>query len=442
MTTLPNILYIHSHDTGRYIQPYGYAVPTPNLQRLAEEGVLFRQAFCAAPSCSPSRAALLTGAAPHTNGMLGLAHFGFSLNDYSQHILHTLRKAGYYSALSGMQHIDNWPASGFPMGHRIGYDALLTEEDARQGRGYQTVEDRAVEFLTHHPPQPFFLSVGFQETHRVFPDPAPDISPNHVRPPAPLPDTPVTRRDMAGLITQARLLDHKMGIVLHALDETGLAENTIVVCTTDHGLAFPGMKCTLTDHGTAVFLILRGPGGLTGGKTIDALVSHIDLFPTLCDLVGIEKPAWLHGRSLLPLVRGEQEEIHDVLFSEVTFHAAYEPMRAARTRRWKYTRRFEERSGPVLPNTDDSPSKTLWMEHGWRERAPATEQLYDLIFDPNEAHNLAEEPACAQIKAEMAEHLRAWMVATHDPLLNGPLAWPEGFTRVHPDKISPNHLEK
>ena len=91
----PNILYLHSHDTGRYIQPYGYAVPTPNLQRLAEEGVLFRQAFCASPTCSPSRAALLTGMFPHVNGMLGLAHFGFTLNDYSQHIVHTLRRAGY-----------------------------------------------------------------------------------------------------------------------------------------------------------------------------------------------------------------------------------------------------------------------------------------------------------------------------------------------------------
>src|SRR5947207_3061874 len=84
-TSSPNILYLHSHDTGRYIQPYGYAVPTPNLQKLASEGFLFRRAFDAAPTCSPSRAALLTGHCPHENGMLGLAHRGFSLNDYNQH---------------------------------------------------------------------------------------------------------------------------------------------------------------------------------------------------------------------------------------------------------------------------------------------------------------------------------------------------------------------
>lgn len=106
----PNILYIHSHDTGRFTSPYGYQVPTPNLQGLASEGIVFRQAFCAAPTCSPSRASLLTGACPHSNGMLGLAHRGFALNDYRQHIIHTLRReAGYRSTLIGLQHIANDP---------------------------------------------------------------------------------------------------------------------------------------------------------------------------------------------------------------------------------------------------------------------------------------------------------------------------------------------
>ena len=96
----PNILYIHSHDTGRYVQPYGHAIPTPHIQRLAEEGVLFRKAFCAAPTCSPSRASLLTGQHAHNSGMLGLAHRGFKLNDYKQHWLYTLRGLGYHCASS------------------------------------------------------------------------------------------------------------------------------------------------------------------------------------------------------------------------------------------------------------------------------------------------------------------------------------------------------
>ncbi len=105
----PNILYIHSHDTGRYVQPYGYGVATPCIQRLAAEGVLFRQAFCAAPTCSPSRAALLTGQSAHSSGMLGLAHRGWKLHDYGQHILHTLKKIGYHTALAGIQHIAAGP---------------------------------------------------------------------------------------------------------------------------------------------------------------------------------------------------------------------------------------------------------------------------------------------------------------------------------------------
>src|SRR5450432_4840415 len=115
----PNILYIHSHDTGRYLEPYGHAVPAPNLQRLAEGGVLFRKAFNAAPTCSPSRASLLTGMCPHSNGMFGLAHRGFVLNDYKQHVLHTLRPAGYYSALFGIQHVAKDQ-------NIIGYDKVQT----------------------------------------------------------------------------------------------------------------------------------------------------------------------------------------------------------------------------------------------------------------------------------------------------------------------------
>ena len=121
---LPNILYIHSHDSGRYLQPFGAPVPTPNLQRLAESGILFRKAFSAAPTCSPSRAALLTGQSPHASGMLGLAHRGFALHDYSQHILHTLRPHGYIAALAGIQHIAKTPAP-------IGYDQVLSTRSTR-----------------------------------------------------------------------------------------------------------------------------------------------------------------------------------------------------------------------------------------------------------------------------------------------------------------------
>lgn len=426
MTKQPNIIYLHAHDTGRYIQPYGYAVPTPNLQKLAEEGVLFRQAFCVSPTCSPSRSALLTGCVPHNNGMIGLAHLGFGLNDYRQHILHTLRQAGYVTVLAGVQHIARDP-------RKIGYDTVMD--------GPRPEEERAIDFLRSKPAKPFFLDIGFNNTHRVYPTPEARDNPNYLRPPAPLPDTPETRRDMAGFVRSAREWDEKIGRVLAAVDENGLAEDTLVICTTDHGLPWPAMKCNLTDHGTGVLLILRGPGGLSGGKVIDALVSHIDLFPTICDLLEIRPPAWLQGHSLLPIIRGEVDEINEAVFSEVNFHAAYEPLRSVRTRRWRYIRRFDGRARPVLANCDDSPSKDLWLANGWREREMfSEEQLFDLVFDPNETCNLAGNPAFAQPLDEMRTRLDAWMRATNDPLLQGPLEWPEGYPHLSPDDLTPTAL--
>ncbi len=423
----PNILYIHSHDTGRYVQPYGYAVPTPNLQRLAEQGILFRQAFCAAPTCSPSRAALLTGQSPHSCGMLGLAHRGFALHDYRRHLVHTLRDAGYTSTLAGVQHIAEDAGT-------IGYDQILNVE----GHDVEHVAPAAVEFIQGGPSRPFFLSVGFFETHRVFPTLESARTANYLRPPAPLPDVPQTRHDMARFAESAARYDEGVGMILDALESAGLAEQTLVIATTDHGVAFPGMKCTLTDHGTGVMLILRGPGGFDGGQVCDAMVSHLDVFPTICELIETEPPGRLEGRSLLPLLRGEAEEIHETLFSEVTYHAAYEPQRAARTPRWKYIRRFDDRSKPVLPNCDDGPSKDLWIEHGWAGHPPAAEQLHDLIFDPNEARNLTGEPSMAEVLDEMRGRLDAWMRATDDPLLHGAVPAPRGAEVNDPDGTSPN----
>ena len=421
----PNILYLHSHDTGRYVQPYGHAIPTPNIQRLAGEGVLFRQAFCAGPTCSPSRAALVTGQCPHSSGMLGLAHRGFSLYDYEQHIVRTLQAVGYRATLIGTQHVTRDPS-------RIGYDRVVDLPN----RSAKHVAPAAAEFLSDAP-GPFFLSVGFSETHRSFPEPGPTEDPRYCQPPYPLPDTPETRRDMAAFKTSARILDEGIGTALDALDANGLAENTLVIYTTDHGIAFPGMKCNLTDHGIGVMLTMRGPGGFTVGRVCDAMVSQIDLFPTLCDLLEIEPPSWLQGRTMMPLIRGEAEEINDEIFAEVTYHAAYEPQRAVRTRRWKYIRRFEDRESPVLPNCDDSPSKDLWLAHGWRDRSPASEQLYDLIFDPHETHNRVGDPSTSAILDAMRARLDRWMHATEDPLLRGPVPAPSGAAVNDPDGLSP-----
>ena len=150
----------------------------------------------------------------------------------------------------------------------------------------------------------------------------------------------------------------------------------------------------------------------------------------------------LQGRSIMPLVRREAEEINEAVFAEVTYHAAYEPQRAVRTRRWKYIRRFEERAGPVLPNCDDSHSKQYLLERGWRERAPEPEQLYDLVFDPNEARNLAADPGSAGALDGMRRRLDRWMQETGDPLLSGPVPAPAGARINDEDGLSPGETPR
>jgi arylsulfatase A-like enzyme len=400
-----HIVYLHSHDTGRHVQPYGHQVATPNIQRLAEQGVLFRQAFSAAPVCSGSRAALLTGEYAHTNGMLGLAHRGYRLVDYHHHLVHTLRAAGYTSTLIGEQHVAPDPED-------IGYDRIvpLASHEASE------VAPAAVRAI-REAEGPAFFSIGFFETHREYPEGGDG---RYALPPANLPDTPEIRRDIAAFKVGAERLDAGVGEVLEALDE-----NALVILTTDHGLAFPGAKSTLTDRGIGVLLIIRGPG-LTGGRVSDALVSQVDIFPTICELVGIERPAWLRGRSLV-------SESNDAVFAEITFHAAYEPQRAVRTKRYKYIRRYEQ---PVLANIDDSPSKDYLLAHGLADRDAPAEALYDLVFDPNEADNIIDDEP--EVAAELRARLQAWMEDTGDPLLAGPIAPAPGTEYNTADQRSPD----
>jgi N-sulfoglucosamine sulfohydrolase len=421
----PNIIYLHSHDTGRHLQPYGQQIPTPNIQRLADQGLLFRQAFCAAPSCSGSRACLLTGQWAHVNGMTGLAHRGWELNDYGRHIVHPLREAGYWSALIGEQHLSVDPGV-------LGYDHIV---DIGTHRAH-SIAPAAMQLLRSRPPQPFFLSIGFFETHREFFEPSSVRDALYGAPPAHLPDTAETRADMAAFKASARSLDQGVGAALQALDEHGFSDDTLVVLTTDHGLPFPGAKGTLSDRGLGVTLIIRGPNGFYGGHVSDALVSQVDLYPTLLELAGAPLPEGIHGHSLLPLVRRQQTEIRAELFAELTYHAAYDPQRAIRTRRHKLIRHFGDRLEPVLPNVDDSPSKDLLVRAGWAQHPRPRVELYDLVMDPVEMRNLVDEPAHADVRAELDDRLYGWMRDTADPLLLGPVPTPPGARVNDPASVS------
>ncbi len=424
----PNILYIHSHDTGRYIEPFGIDVPTPNLSKLADEGLLFRKYFTTHPTSSASRASLLTGTYPHNNGMIGLAHRGFALRDPGMHLVNTLKKYGYLTLLSGVQHVMDWK-SGEPS-KRIGYDRYLGDSGE--------AHIKAAEWLDHSPSQPFFMSVGFDQTHRKYPEETYRINASRLCPPKPFPDIPEIRKDMAMFAESVKILDDKMGTVFSALERNNLLENTLIICTTDHGIAFPEMKCNLYDGGTGIFLIMRGPGGFKGGRVIDSLVSVIDVFPTLCELLNIEKPGWLEGESFLPLISGEKQEIRDAVYAQVNYHASYEPMRSVRTERWKYIRRYGDQQTPVLPNCDDGPTKTYWIENGWKDQILPREELFDLCFDPHERRNLALDPRHSETLAAMRLKLEEQMKRSGDPMLKGYIKAPPTARLNNAEGISPS----
>jgi N-sulfoglucosamine sulfohydrolase len=300
----------------------------------------------------------------------------------------------------------------------------------------ELVAPAAVKVLRAGIPEPWFLSVGFFETHRSWFEPTSVRDSLYSLPPANLPDTPLVREDLAAFKASARSLDQGVGRVLNALHAAGIVDNTLIVFTTDHGLAFPGAKGTLYDRGTGVMLVMRGPGGFLGGKVIDELVSQIDLYPTICELAGIDTPDFAQGCSLLPMMRGEVPSVRDAVFTELTYHAAYDPQRAVRTQRWKYIRFFDDYDRPVLPNVDDSPSKDVFVEAGWGERQVPREQLYDMVLDPEEGNNLAGDPAFEQVRIELAERLERQMRETNDPLLDGPVAAPSGVRLNRQDQLS------
>lgn len=436
-----NLLYIHTHDTGRYIEPYHQGIPTPNLMKLAGEGTLFRQAYCCGPTCSPSRAALLTGQYPHMNGMYGLAHRGFSLHDYSMHLANYLKGHGYETVLCGMQHEHKNPGN-------IGYDQVfvdprreaedLTSWDISNG-------DAAINYLRGKHEKPFFLSYGLAHTHRPFLEIDASVNPDYLTVPGCLPDNRVIREDFAGYVTSAKRADACIGRVLDELAKLGLEEDTVILYTTDHGIAFPHMKCNLYDTGIGVAMILKYPGNKSRGTACDALVSHVDVYPTLCDLLDIPRPSWLVGQSLVPVLEGEADECNEAVYSEVTYHAAREPQRCVRTKRYKYIRRYAG-NHYVPANIDSGSSKDYLMDQGLLAYEVDREMLFDLDFDPGERKNLFNDISYREVKSRMSRLLDRHMRETGDFMESGRVPSPEGMilnnvTCIDPDSKDPGDYE-
>lgn len=426
-----NILYMHTHDSGRFLSPYGVDTPTNNLLSFAKDSVVFREAFCASPTCSPSRAALLTGTYPHNNGMLGLAHRGFKLNDYSKHLVNYLKKFDYETVLCGVQHEAALWRNHKLAAETIGYDINLTTDSENmkdEELVFWDIENakKAVSYIKAVKDKKFFLSFGMFATHRKYPvEIDEEVDDRYIALPPLTVDNEGNRKDTAKFYTSAKYADKCIGMIIEALKETGLYEDTLIIFTTDHGMANPFNKCNLLDFGTGVSLILRDPKQKEQGRVIDALVSHVDIFPTICDLLNIEKPDWIQGVSLSELLSGNASKVRDEVFTEINFHTSYEPARSVRTNRYKYIRYYDNYNKINYSNIDDSIPKDFLLENGLLEKEKDMEALYDLYYDPYERNNLVNNEKCREVLEDLRKRLLNWQRDTDDIILEGNIPIPK-----------------
>ena len=250
--------------------------------------------------------------------------------------------------------------------------------------------------------------------------------------PAFLPDTPVCRAELAQYYQSVSRIDQGVGRLVELLRKTGKLDNTWILFTSDHGIAFPGAKTTTYEPGLRVPLLVRGPGVRAGGHVSDAMISHIDLVPTILDLAGAKAPSGgLHGRSFIPVLNEKNAAGWDEIHASHTFHeiTMYYPMRVVRQGRYKLIWNL---AAPLpFPFASDLWEAPTWQDV-WKQGPDATYgrrrvrdyvqratfELYDLETDPDEIKNLAADPAHAARLTAMREKLKAFQKRTSDPWIS------------------------
>ncbi|MBM3474687.1 MAG: sulfatase [Armatimonadetes bacterium] len=408
----PNILQIICHDLGQHVGCLGAGLSTPAIDGLAADSVLFDTYCCSAAQCSPSRGSIMTGLYPHNNGLIGLAHIGWEFNEGVRCLPHYLNDFGYETHLFGGQHES-------ARSERVGYQHIHA-----CGHKAQPVAAAVAAFLRERASagsrKPFYLNAGFTEPHRPYQQEGyRNDDPSAVTLLPWLPDRPGIRRDIADLNGLVYAVDDAVGAIRAALAQTGLDRDTLLIFTTDHGLAMPRAKGTCYDPGLKTVLIMRLPGRFEGGRRISSLLTNCDLMPTLLEFVGAPPAEGIDGRSFLPLLDGGEYEPRESIFAEMTWHDKYNPMRAIKTERWKYIRNFGERPLVYLPlDTYQGLAGREMRDEYYGSRRPE-EELYDLLADPLEMTNLAGDPAHAGTLADLRRRVQTWMEETDDILLHG-----------------------
>jgi len=418
-------------------------IHTPNIDALAQRATVFDHAFCTTPSCAASRASLLTGQHAHTHGQYGHCHsiHGFRTHEHIRTIPAVLRDAQIKSALVGKAHVA--PNHVYP------FD-LATQMDRRDGNvtdawSNRSLAEAAHTFLRDVGGQPFYLHAASMYPHRaarsLFPaeknaDEFGELDviyrPGDVIVPGWMADTPESRQDLAAYYTYVSRYDHFVGEMLRVLQASGRADDTLVIVMTDHGMPFVGAKGSCFEAGHHCPLLIARPGG--GAVRCDALVNWLDLAPTIYDWLGVPDglaPDGLPGRSLLPILDQPRPEGWDETTYAHNFHEVCDcfPYRVLRRRRYKFIHNLLWQHPARLPLPSDlfrSPSWQAVLDRGLEQTGRVSvertlmhdaEALFDLDADPLETRNLIDEPALADVAADMRQRLSAHRVATRDPWL-------------------------
>jgi uncharacterized sulfatase len=434
----PNFVVFIADDLGGLdTTPYGsQEVRTPNLERLAARGLKFTHAHVASPSCAPSRAALLTGLMPARNGA----------EPNHTRPREEIKKLPAYLQELGYEVASFGKVAHYNHGAYYKFDHVAGEG----GRNYTGV-GLATEWLAQRKgDKPLCLFVGTNWPHVPWPHETPGYEPAKVALPPKFIDTPETRLWRTRYYAAVTKADDDLGRVLDAMGKHLDAKNTFVFFTSDHGGQWPFGKWNLYDSGTRVPLIAAGPGIKPGAAT-DALVSWIDLLPTLVDLAGGKPPAEIDGRSFAGVLLGKSDRHRDEVYTTHSGDNQFNvyPIRAVTDGRWKYILNLhpEYQHATHINRAASGDGLSYW--NSWEaaarsdKRAEAIvqaykqrprEELYDLAADPHEQTNLAAESEYAQRLAALRERLATWMKSQGDTgrVFNEPLLLGAQATPIHP----------
>jgi len=402
------------NDAGCYGNPI---VKTPGVDALAREGVRFTNAFCTAPSCSASRSVILSGQYNHANGMYGLAHDYHHFQSFDTIVGLPVRmaNAGYRTLCAGKYHVA--PEANYHFDEYLPVKSPIDMADA------------CAPLLESRDERPFFLYFCTTEPHRTFNGDGFDpIKPEDVPVPPWLPDTPACRAELARYYRSIQRADSGLVRLMELLRQSGHWEDTLVIFISDNGMPWPGAKTTLYDPGVHLPCVVRNPFQGRQGLVNNALVSWVDLAPTILDFAGALGDAkGLQGRSFLPVLADPDPAGWDEVFLSQTFHEVtmYYPMRAIRTLQHKFIHNIAH--GLEFPFASD-----IWRSDTWQEilKTQATVygnrtvdaylhrprfELYDLATDPGEIQNLAADPAHAGLLEKFVARLKELQKTTRDP---------------------------